>query len=239
MKVVSVNIDTKAKLSLEHRLAHNKLEVVMHRKCITLSAPDAEIYSAFAELSKIPITKVPQKSIAVAPGGVVGDKHFVPNVIEEHNGAFFSVAAYNQVSILPKERYDELNQLHSKDLQAGAFGENIQTEGLLAIESLPQGTILQFGDTAQIKITHLRTYCYKFANVIFPTADEYFNWKKYQSGGVINRLGVLGQVLIAGTIRPNDPIRIVYSPDTKVQLGYIQRPHGTVSRTPCDPPTNT
>jgi len=238
MKVTSVNVGLNIRLPTSTRLVHNKLEVSMHKKCILLPQPNEEIRTAFAELQKIPIAKTPQDSIAVVPGGVIGDSHFERNCIQETDGKFYLVSAYNQISILSKERYNELNKSYGKNITAGAFGENIQIEGLVDIESLSQGTVLQFGDTAQIKITHLRTYCYKFANVLFSTVDEYFHWKK-NGGGVINRLGVLGQVIVEGTIRPNDPIRIIHTPPAFTRLGYIQRPHGIASRTPCDPPTNT
>jgi hypothetical protein len=238
MKVASVNLDRRSKLPLETRLAHNKLEASMHKKCIQLSQPDEEMHNAFAELKKNPIFKEPQESIQVIPGGVVGDKHFEPNFIQQDGDLFYEVSFYNQISILGKERYNELNKTYNKNIPAGSFGENIQTEGLHSIESLSQGTILQFGDNAQIKITHLRTFCYKFANVIFSTVDEYFHWKK-TSGGVITRLGVLGQVVAEGSIYPNDQISIVYTPPVLNRLGYIQRPHRVASKTPCDPPTST
>lgn len=234
MKVTSVNVDRSPKLSVEHRLA----EVIIHKKCLLLDQPDQEMHDAFIELSKISITKIPQDSIQIDIGGVIGDKHFQPNVIKKDNDGFFEASAYNQVSLMPKERYAEINQLYGRNISAGAFGENIQVEGVHSIESLPQETILQFGKTAQVKITHLRTFCYKFANVIFPTLDSYFHWKK-NSSGVITRLGVLGQVVTPGTILPGDSIKIVHLPENRLKLGYIQRPNGMFSRTPCDPPTNT
>lgn len=89
MKVTSVNIDRKSKLPLEQRLFHNKLEVLIHRKCISLSAPDDEMYSAFAELSKIPITKTPQQSVHMEPGGIVGDKHFEKDVVQKKRMTLF------------------------------------------------------------------------------------------------------------------------------------------------------
>lgn len=238
MKVTSVNLDPSTKRSIEHRVAHNKLEVMLHKKCVLLDQPDQEMYDAFAELSKIPITKTPQDSIQIDIGGVIGDKHFQPNVIKKDNDNFYEASAYNQVSLMPKQRYAEINQLYNRNISAGAFGENIQVDGIHSIETLPQGTILQFGETAQIKITHLRTFCYKFANVIFPTVGSYFHWKK-NGGGVITRLGVLGQVVTPGTIRPGDTIKIVHFPESGPNLGYIQRPNGMFSKTPCDPPTNT
>jgi MOSC domain-containing protein YiiM len=232
MKVGSVNIATGTKLRLEERTAQNKLEVAMHKRCLQLSAPDDELRSAFTELRKTSIQKLPQESITVKPGGVVGDRHFEPDVIRKYDdGNLYNVSVYNQVSLLSKERYRELNQFYNKNIVAGQFGENIQTEGIERLEGLSQGTILQFGDTAQIKITHLRTYCYKFANVLFPTVEEFFYWKKHAMGRPIDRIGVIGQVICEGIIRPNDPISIVYKPMSHVSLGYIQRPHGVASRT--------
>lgn len=240
MKVSAVSLANIPKLSFEKRVNHNKLEVLMHKRCMQLSAPDDELRSSFNELRRVSIIKTPQDSISVAPGGVIGDKHFEPDVIRKNDdGNFYKISVYNQVSLLSTERYSELNQFYNKNIQSGEFGENIQTEGILSLEGLSQGTILQFGSTAQIKVTHLRTYCYKFANVLFPTVDEFFHWKKNAFGRPIDRIGVIGQVVCEGIICPNDPISIVYTPTDHIKLGYVQRPHGVASITPCDPPTNT
>ena len=235
MKVGSVNIATGTKLRLEERTAQNKLEVAMHKRCLQLSVPDDELRNAFTELRKTSIQKLPQESITIKPGGVVGDRHFEPDVIRKHNdGNFYNVSVYNQVSLLSKERYNELNNFYNKNIQAGQFGENIQTEGIERLEGLSQGTILQFGDTAQIKITHLRTYCYKFANVLFPTVEEFFYWKKHAMGRPIDRIGVIGQVVAEGTIHPGDNITIIFQPTNYSKLGYVQRPHGLASKTLCN-----
>jgi hypothetical protein len=232
MKVESVNVATGTKLRLEERTAQNKLEVAMHKRCLQLSVPDDELRNAFTELRKTSIQKFPQESITVKPGGVVGDRHFEPDVIRKYDdGKFYNVSVYNQVSLLSKERYNELNNFYNKNIVAGQFGENIRTEGVERLEGLSQGTILQFGATAQIKITHLRTYCYKFANVLFPTVEEFFYWKKHALGRPIDRIGVIGQVVCEGIILPYDPISIVYKPIDHVNLGYVQRPHGVASRT--------
>lgn len=232
MKVASVNVANISKLSLKERLKHNELEVLMHKRCMQISSPDDELRKSFAELRRISITKTPQESIQVIPGGVVGDKHFEPDVIQKgEDGNLYKISVYNQISLLGQERYAELNQFYNKNIQAGEFGENIQTSGIPSPEGLSQGTVLQFGSTAQIKITHLRTYCYKFANVLFPTVDEFFQWKKNAFGRPVDRIGVIGQVICGGIIRPNDPISIVYKPMNHVNLGYVQRPHGVASRT--------
>ena len=232
MKVCSVNLANIPKLSLSERTTHNELEVRMHKRCMQLSSPDDDLRNSFAELRRISIVKTPQDSITVVHGGVVGDKHFEPDVIRKNSdGNFYKVSVYNQVSLLSKERYSELNQFYNKNVQAGQFGENIQTEGILSLEGLSQGTVLQFGSTAQIKITHLRTYCYKFANALFPTVDEFFQWKKNAFGRTIDRIGVIGQVVCEGIICPDDPISIVHIPMEHINLGYVQRPHGVASKT--------
>lgn len=239
MKVCSVNVDSRLDLHNMNQLAYKKLEAVLHRHCTQLLTPDDELCNVFQELSKSTINKTPCDSITVKPGGVIGDRHFRPNWIECSDGIFYNVSKYSQISILTKERYCELNQLYKTNVQAGEFGENILIEGLLDIEMLPPETILQFGKTAQIKITHLRSCCFKFENVIFPTVGAYFNWKKSLARLGINKIGVLGQVIAEGVIRPNDSITIVHAPTSNARLRYIQRPHGVVSRTPFDPPTNS
>lgn len=236
MKVSSVNLASGTKLRPVERVAQNTLEVLMHKQCMALEAPNNELQHAFAELRKTSIQKIPQQSITVAPGGVIGDRHFEPDVIRKYDDVFYNVSVYNQISILNKERYDELNQFYNKTIVAGEFGENIQIAEFPAIESVSQGTVLQFGDTAQVKITHLRTYCYKFANVLFPTVDEYFQWKKHARGKPIDRIGVIGQVIAGGVIKSGDSIQIVHAPVDHIKLGYVQRPHGVASRTPCGPP---
>jgi MOSC domain-containing protein YiiM len=243
MKVCSVNLADGAPRVADDRIkrdVQNNLVQHLYKLCRQLPAPNEEFYRIFAQLKSANIAKTPQEKITMAPGGVVGDRHFSSSKIENINGKFYNTAAFNQVSILTKERYAELNKLHDKNIQAGEFGENIQTQGLV-LNKLSHGTVLQFGDTAQIKICHLRTFCYKFAMVL-KTADEYFNWRRTTVPAlcVIKRIGVTGQVVKSGIVRPNDSIQVVYAPSAPVPLRYLNSEvEGVYSLEPRDPPTNT
>lgn len=87
------------------------------------------------------------------------------------------------------------------------------------LESISYGTILQFGDTAQVRICHLRTFCYKFAMALL-TADEYFYYYKSTVSRLVSvkRIGVIGNVIKSGIIMPNDIVRMVYEPSDHIAL---------------------
>jgi MOSC domain-containing protein YiiM len=78
----------------------------------------------------------------------------------------------------------------------GQFGEQLIVTGL-AVERLEPGARLQLGREAQIEITRLRTGCIRLE-----AAQE----KSIQGIGPI---GALARILVSGTIRVNDPVRIL------------------------------
>jgi len=234
MRVTSVNLSNDTN---DYR--QNNLAVELHILCLNLSAPNEKFYKIFDQLKFSGITKNPQEKINLEPGGVVGDRHYMPNVIIKEHDAFYKLSPYKQVSLMSKERYTELNQLYNKNIQAGQFGENIQIEDFASIEKVSQGTVLQLGETAQVRVMHLRTFCYKFSTVLFPTADMYFAWIKSKKDQIIRRIGVTGQVIKSGTVGPNDTISVVYTPPEHVDLRYFDPlVDGVASRIQCGPPTN-
>jgi hypothetical protein len=240
MKVCSVNLADGIRVASDQivRDTLNNLALRLNKLCIQLDTPNEEFYHLFAQLKSVGITKTPQEKITVEPGGVIGDRHFGPPDVRSIDGKFYDVMPFNQISFLSKERYDDLNKFYNKNIQAGEFGENIQTQGLIP-HQLSHGTVLQFGSTAQVKICHLRRCCYKFVMVL-QTADEYFDYKRNPAAPTINRIGVTGQVIKSGIIRPNDSIHVIYTPPTPVQLRPLNpEVDGLYSLTPCDPPTNT
>ena len=241
MRVCSVNLaagSPRIESGTADRLAMNNLALELHALCNRLDTANEEFYRLFAQLKSFSITKLPQDKIALEPGGVVGDRHFSTPGTRMVDDKFFKIEAFNQVSILSKERYDELNKLYNKNIQAGQLGENILIRDL-AMGTLSQGTVLQFGNTAQIKICFLRRFCYKFAMALL-TPDEYFSWRKSPGSPPINRIGVIGQVIKSGTVAPGDSIHIAYTPPEKIALrAHNYEIDGLVGETPCDPPTNT
>lgn len=236
MKVTSVNLVPGTRVPDEDRIPINRIALSLRNQCIRNDNITDEIRSNYAALQTNVITKFPQEFVTVTNGGVVGDRHFSADWITKVDNNWFNASTYAQVSILTKERYTELNAIYKKDIQAGQFGENIQIESSTPLEELCSGTILQFGDVAQIKITHLRTSCFKFINVLYPTVEEYFQWRKHVSHGEVSRIGVLGQVVQTGIIRPNDPIKVIHIPDKFSKLNYMKRPNGVFELTPCPAP---
>lgn len=241
MKVCSVNLangSPRTESYIIDRDAVNNLALELHGLCNRLDTPNEEFYRIFAQLRSVSITKIPQEKITLEPGGVVGDRHFSIPELKQVDDNFFKIEAFSQVSLLSKERYIELNKFYNKDLQAGQLGENILTQEL-AWDKLSQGTILQFGNSALIKICFLRRFCFKFGVAMW-SPDEYFNWRKSPGSPPINRIGVIGQVIKPGTVVPGDSIRILYKPPENIKLRALDHlVDGVASRTPCDPPTNT
>ena len=243
MKVCSVNLCPGSNHNVDRKIERNiqnERALALHKLCLQLDAPNEEFYRLFDQLRSSNITKNPQQEIAVAPGGVIGDRHYSAPIIQNVDDNFYKLTPQRQISVLSKERYCELNKLNGKNIQAGQYGENIQTEGLISMELMSKGTILQFGDTAQIEVTFLRTFCYKFAMVLRPDPLEYFYHRKTSANPLIRRIGITGQVIKSGFIKPNDSITVIYTPADHVSLEYFDpMVDGVAIIAPYDPLTTT
>ena len=95
--------------------------------------------------------------------------------------------------------YETLCELATEgcDIEPGRMGEQIIIRGV-RIETLPPGTRLQIGDTAQVEIVKLRTGCSWFEQV--------------QGVPVLNvegRLGMMAKVAQSGPIRVGDAVRVL------------------------------
>ena len=81
------------------------------------------------------------------------------------------------------------------ELPAGAFAENILTEGL-TLKTLPIGTRLRVGG-ALLEVTQIGKECHKDCAIRQQVGDC-----------VMPREGIFARVLTGGAIRPGDPITI-------------------------------
>ena len=81
------------------------------------------------------------------------------------------------------------------ELPAGAFAENILTEGL-TLKTLPIGTRLRVGG-ALLEVTQIGKECHKDCAIRQQVGDC-----------VMPREGVFARVLVGGAVRPGDPITI-------------------------------
>jgi hypothetical protein len=237
-KVTSTNLSTLPIPTKDGLLYSNKLLYNLHhKKSFLLQQPDEEMTEWFNYLTapERSIKKLPQSQIELQPGGVVGDRHFRAPEFKTIDGQLYRFDQYSQVSFLGAERYTELNQQYGTSISAGDLGENIQTVGITNFEKMSVGTIICVGDSVQIKITNLRSFCFKFANVLFPTIEKYLRWRQTSWGAPIPNIGVIGQVLHGGIVKPGDDIKLASVPDHYTILKYVDKPNNIASKTPITP----
>jgi len=103
---------------------------------------------------------------------------------------------HRQVSLLAKESVNKVQGKISFELFAGAFAENILTEGICLYE-LPVGTKLKLGE-ALVEVTQIGKECHNDC-VIRKTAGDC----------VMPREGIFVQVLKEGTVKAGDEIELV------------------------------
>lgn len=102
---------------------------------------------------------------------------------------------HRQISLLGTESVEKMKSI-LPDLPAGAFAENILTEGLVLYE-LPIGTRLQVGG-ALLEVTQIGKECHAGCAIRRQTGDC-----------VMPREGVFAIVLQGGVIRSGDKISII------------------------------
>jgi MOSC domain-containing protein YiiM len=101
---------------------------------------------------------------------------------------------HRQVSLLAQESIDTM-RAKGLDVEAGAFGENITTEGV-DLMSLSLGDRVRIGGTL-LEITQLGKECEKPCEIFYQVGDC-----------VMPREGLFARVLAGGEIRPGDPVSL-------------------------------
>jgi len=100
-----------------------------------------------------------------------------------------------QVSLLANESVDKMRAM-GLELIAGAFAENITTEGI-ELKTLPIGTKLQIGDTIQ-EVSRIGKECHTGCAI------------KQQTGTcVMPTEGIFTKVIKGGTVKPGDEILFI------------------------------
>ena len=102
---------------------------------------------------------------------------------------------HRQVSMLAEESIDKLRGALPQ-LKAGAFAENINTEGI-DLKSLPVGTRLRIG-SAEAEVTQIGKECHNDCAI-----------KKATGTCVMPTEGIFVAVLQEGTVRAGDPVEII------------------------------
>ena len=99
---------------------------------------------------------------------------------------------HRQVSLLATESAEPMRKLLS-ELPAGAFAENILTEGI-ELKTLPVGARLRVGET-ELEVTQIGKECHADCAIRRQVGDC-----------VMPREGIFAVVIEGGTVRPGDPI---------------------------------
>ena len=150
--------------------------------------------------------------------GVLGDAHCGITVKHRSRVAKDPFSPnLRQVHLMHDELFDEL-RAKGFEVQPGAMGENITTHGLDLL-SLPEGTELQVGDEAIIKLTGLRNPCAqidKFKRGLMAAVLD-----KTPNGQIIRKSGVMAVVLLGGNVAAGAAIRIMLPPSPHRALKVV------------------
>ena len=157
------------------------------------------------------MTKTNQKSIRLVEGvGVEGDAHAGKTVKHRSRVARDPTQPnLRQVHLVHAELFDELRAV-GFDVSAGSIGENITTVGLNLL-GLATGTRLHIGEAAVIQVTGLRNPCHQLDGIQTGLMAAVLD--RDAAGNLIRKAGVMGVVLVAGDVRPGDPIRVELPPE--------------------------
>ena len=104
---------------------------------------------------------------------------------------------HRQISMLAEESVDTMRAACSLPLTAGAFAENINTEGI-DLKALPVGTRLRIGE-AEVEVTQIGKRCHNDGCAIQRAAGHC----------VMPTEGIFVIVIREGIVRKGDPIEIL------------------------------
>ena len=151
-------------------------------------------------------SKSQAEQITLVPGhGVEGDAHAGTTV--QHLSRIRkdpSQPNLRQVHLMHAELFDQLAE-HGYQVEPGQLGENVTTRGLDLL-SLPTGTILKLGQTAEIEVTGLRNPCVQIDRFQPGLLKEVRD--KDAAGHLVRKAGIMAVVTRGGTVRPHDPIEV-------------------------------
>jgi MOSC domain-containing protein YiiM len=90
-------------------------------------------------------------------------------------------------------------------VSVGQMGENVTTQGVDLL-GLPTGARLHLGDVAVVEVTGLRNPCAQLDRIQQGLMAATLGRDK--NSNLIRKAGIMGVVLVAGEVRPGDPIRV-------------------------------
>jgi MOSC domain-containing protein YiiM len=123
-----------------------------------------------------------QEAVLIQNHGIQGDAHSGP--------------WHRQVSFLAAESIGQARE-RGLDVTFGDFAENIATSGIDWL-GVPVGTHVKLGDSALVEITQIGKECHNKCAIFYLAGDC-----------IMPREGIFARVLMGGTIRCGDQIRIL------------------------------
>lgn len=145
----------------------------------------------------------------VAGLGVRGDAHFGAAVQHRSRvAADPSQPNLRQVHLIHEELHDELRE-KGFDLTPGVMGENVTTRGIDLL-GLPAGSVLRLGEDAVLAVTGLRNPCHQLNGYQDGLMNAVLG--EDRDGKLVRKAGVMAVVVVSGTVRPGDAIRVSLPP---------------------------
>jgi len=166
---------------------------------------EAPIVASVSADKKHRFSKEIQRTITLLAGlGVEGDAHcgtYVQHLYDQAKDP--TRPNLRQVHLIEQELLEQLGRLGFA-LNPGQLGENITTLGI-ALPRLDEGTVLQIGTKALVRISGLREPCVKIARFqkgLLKTVTA------KRDGRMFMRGAVMGVVVASGEVSGGDAIRI-------------------------------
>ncbi len=105
---------------------------------------------------------------------------------------------HKQISMLSLESIEKFNAESGHDVKPGEFSENITTEGISVLTSIPVGSLLRIGKDVVLEITQ-------------HGKEEKEGCPIFKKVGkcILPREGIFARVLKGGIVRIGDPIKIL------------------------------
>ncbi len=216
--VISVNSSSTPATTLDDRLECARHQILLKRSFgfFDPNHRSIDVSDSIEYIRQFDIYKTPQEQIYLEEGGVVGDYHyFKPEIRKDAEGKFYS-RRIAEVNLFTSEEYNVLNNKFLSSLSPGKLGENITTRDI-DLDNLSEGTVLEIG-TAKIKILCRRSFCFKFINAVVPDPKSWGKTLKQKFD--LGKVGVVGQVIEPGIVKPGDTI-IAQLPDTFKPLTHF------------------
>jgi len=137
--------------------------------------------------------------------GVEGDAHAGTTVQHRSRVARDpSQPNLRQVHLIHAELLDQL-AASGHAVEPGQLGENITTRGIDLL-GLPTGALLRIGEAAVVRVTGLRNPCQQIEGFDSGLLRELVG--RRPDGTIERKGGVMGVVLVSGSVRPGDGIVI-------------------------------